>query len=104
MENPIQRKIKVIADRISICAADDMKSHKNEFDLNTTIFQIIELIEIHEEYHLFGGGIWAGKNDNYKTVRTNTGNYLIDKSESAVRFFHGIEKEITFERNSKKCI
>ena len=78
-------KITIAVDRFSVCAADDMNSHNInfEFDLDSTILEVVEQIESHKKYGFYGGGIWAGKYDDYKTIRTNKGIWSIDKNELA---------------------
>ena len=106
MSNQIkQSKITIIADRHSICAADDLSSHKNkfEFDSNTSIEQIIEEVELHREYANFGEAFWAGSYKEYKCIKNGSGKWLTNKSETVMNFFAKIDKYICFERGSKKC-
>ena len=95
----------ITADRNSISAADDMYGHKNEFefDSKTSLREIIEIIEKHKEYSNYGGAAWAGNNSNYKCIRNNKGQWLVNQTESASKFFEKIDTYIRFERNSNKC-
>ena len=91
--------------RNSICAADDANFHGVEFDINvaTKLKDAILFIEDHKEYKGYGGGIWAGSETNFKTIRTNKGKWKINNDVSLKDFFFDIKPFIRFERNSNKC-
>ena len=96
--------IKVL--RNSICAADDFNFHGVEFDIkiDTKLKDAILTIEEHKEYKDYGGGIWAGLETSYKTIRTNKGKWKIDNEISLEEFFIDIKPFVRFERNSSKCL
>jgi len=98
--------IKIEADRESMCAADDQKSHNKffEFDDQVSIEELIVFLNSDEEYSNFMYcAIWAGEHNNFKCIRDNKGNWLIDKTIKADEFFNDIKNYIYFERISKKC-
>jgi len=99
------KQIQIIADRDSICMADDVNSHRKkfEFDQNIKMFELVSYLEEDKEYKSYGGGIWAGNYDNHKCIRDNKENWIINKSMQAKEFFRGINNYLKFERNSTRC-
>jgi hypothetical protein len=97
--------IELMVDRSSICAADDMKSHRNNycFKERASIHSIVELLENEEEYKNYGGGIWIGSYEKNICIRDNQKRWKIDKSTTLRDLFLNLREYMCFERNSDKC-
>ena len=98
--------ITVEADRVSVCAGDDMRNHNKLFKFNENIKmeKFIEILISDKEYSLFKtSAIWAGDYENYKCVKDNNGNWMINKDIKAKVFFKDIRNYVCFERWSKMC-
>ena len=82
-----------------------MYGHRIEFEFSSdqTIEQIVDEIELNNDFINYCGAAWAGNDEEYKCIRSANGEWLTDKLETVEEFFKDLEKCIRFERITEKC-
>lgn len=100
------KKMTIESDRDSVCMGDDMSSHNvfSDFPEKTKMSKLIsELMKTHTIAK--GWAIWGGEYDNFKCIRDNKGNWLIDEKTTIKVFFKDIKNYVFFDKESfgKKC-
>src|SRR5690606_37344464 len=99
-------KMTIESDRDSVCMGDDMSRHNvfSDFPEKTKMSKLIsELMKAHTIAKDWT--IWGREYDNFKCIRNNKSNWLIDEKTTIKVFFKDIKNRVFFDKESfeKKC-